>query len=144
MTKRKILLALAIAALLLFWLWPRTAMPDMKGMDNLFITLIQNDIIHGVPQQESRQFSFAVDSPTYTELESLLDNTYLHRSLRDLWYDGTFAGSKHTVMLMGGEAMTFSGNTLLINGHLYSTYHSVIDLSAQIADLLAGVPPIEK
>jgi len=146
MTKRKTLLVLAIAALLLFWMWPRTAMPDMEGMENIAITIVDHWVVEGIPQSESRQYSIAVGSPIYAELETLLDNTYLHRSMHDLWSDGAFKGGDHMIMLMGNEAMFFSEGVVHISNHLYSGYFSNpgAALANQIAELLADVPPLEK
>ncbi len=143
MTKRKsIFTFIVIVLLLLFWLWPRTAMPDMKGMENIAITVIETDIMHGVPQSKSRQYSIKVGSPAYTELETLLENTYVHRSLQELWSDGVFKGGDHTIMLLSGEAMIFSDGVIQISNHLYSGFrpNTGAYLSAQITALLSDEP----
>ena len=121
-------------------------MPDMEGMENIAITVIELDVLHGVPQSESRQYSIPVGSPVYAELEALLQNTYVHRSLPDLWSDGVFKGGDRTVMLMGGEPMLFSDGVVRIDSHLYSGYPSNpgAALADRIADLLENENPLDR
>lgn len=146
MKNRKFLILLPLVLLLLFWLWPRPAMPDMEGMKNLAVTVIDYEVIQGVPYSDTRQYALEVGSPAYAELKDLLENTRVHRSLRGLWQDGSFRGGDHIIMLLGGESVILSDGRVLIGNHLYSGYRpgTGAALADRIAALLADEPQSPK